>query len=50
MSSISRNFGFIVFENQAFNVSIVNFNSMENNSAREFDFSRANTAEAASLS
>ena len=41
MSSISRNVGFIVFENQAFTVSIVNFNSMENNSEGEVDFSRA---------
>ena len=50
MSFTSRNFGFIVFENQSVNVSIVNFNLMENNSAREVDFSQAKTAEAASLS
>lgn len=50
MSFNSINFGFIVFENQAFNVSIANFNSMENNSAREVDFSRADTEEAASFS
>ena len=46
----SRNFDFIVSENQAFNTSIVNFNSTENNSAREVDFSHANTAVAASFS
>ena len=50
MSSRERNFDFIVFENQAFNVTILNFNSTENNSAREVDFSRANTAVAASFS
>ena len=41
MSFKSRHFGFIVFENQSFNTSIVNFNSPENYSAREVDFSRA---------
>ena len=46
----SRNLGLIVFENQLFNVSIVNFNSTENSSASEVDFSRAKTAVAASLS
>ena len=46
----SRNFDFIVSENQTFNVSIVNFNSTENIAAREVDFSRANTASAASFS
>ena len=45
----SKNFGFIIFVNQLFKVSTVNFNSTENNSAREADFSRAKTAEAASL-
>ena len=50
ISFTSKNFDFTVFENQAFNVSIVNFNSTENNSAREVDFSRANTTEAASFS
>ena len=45
----SKNFGFIIFVNQSFKVSTVNFNSTENNSAREADFSRAKTAEAASL-
>ena len=38
ISFTSRNFGFIVFENQVFNVSIVNFNLAENNSVREVDF------------
>ena len=47
MSFTTKNFGFIVFENQSFNTSTVNFNSTENNSAREVDFSRANTANAA---
>ena len=50
MSFKSRNFGFIVFENQSFNMSIVNFNSPENYSAREVDFSPSNTVEAASFS
>ena len=35
----------MVFENQSFKVSTVNFNSTENNSAREVDFSRANTTD-----
>ena len=43
MSFSSKNLGFITLENQSFNVSIVNFNSTENNSARGLDFSRANT-------
>lgn len=47
----SRNFiGFILFENQLFKVSIVNFSSTENGSVRKVDFSRANTAEAIPLS
>lgn len=50
MSFSSRTFGFIVFEKQLSKVSIVHFNSTENSSAREVDFSRANTAETASLS
>ena len=48
MSSSSKNFGFMILENHPFKVSIVNFSSTENNSAREVDFSWANTAEAAS--
>ena len=40
----------MVFEKQSFKVLIVNFNSTENNSAREVDFSRAHTADAAFLS
>ena len=47
----SRNFiGFILFENQLFKVSIVNFSSTENSSVRKVDFSHANTAEAIPLS
>ena len=49
MSSISKNVGFIILENQSFKVSTVNFNSTKNNSARDTVFSRANTAEAASF-
>ena len=49
MSSISKNFGFMILENQSFKVSTVNFNLTENNSARNIAFSRANTAEAASF-
>ena len=50
MSFNSKNFGFIVFENQLFRVSIVNFSSTENSLTREVDFFCANTVEAASLS
>lgn len=50
MSLSSRNFGIIILKNQSLNVSIVNFNSTENNPAREVDFSRTNTAEAAAFS
>ena len=50
MSFNSKNFGFIVFENQLFRVSIVNFSSTENSLTRELDFFCANIAEAASLS
>ena len=50
MSFSSKNLGFMTLENQSFNVSIVNFNSTENNSAREVDFSRDNSADAASFS
>ena len=50
MSSISRNFSFIILENQSFKVSALNFNSTENNSATDVAFSRANTAEATSFS
>ena len=50
MSYSSRNLSIIVFVNQSFNVSIVNFNSTENSSARDVDFSRAKAAEAVSLS
>ena len=46
MSSSSKNLGFMTLENQSFNMPIVNFNSTKNNSAREVDFSRANTADA----
>ena len=49
MSSISKNFGFMILENQSFKVSTVNFNLTENNSARNVAFSCANTAEAASF-
>ena len=45
-----KNFDLIVSKNQAFNVSIVNFNSTENSSAKEVDFSRANPASAVSFS
>ena len=38
MSFNSGNAGLIVFENQLFNVSIVNFSSTENSSASEVDF------------
>ena len=38
------------FVNQSFKVSTVNFNSTENHSASEVDFSRAETTEAASFS
>ena len=50
MSFNSKNVGFILFENQLFKVSIVNFSSTGNSSARQVDFSPANTAESASLS
>ena len=50
MSFISRNAGFIMFENQSFKVSIVNFSSTENSSAREVVSSRANTVEEESCS
>ena len=49
MSSISKNFDFIILENQSFKVSTVNFNLTENNSARNVAFSCANTTEAASF-
>ena len=40
----------MILENQSFKVSLmVNFNFTENNSAKDVDFSRANTAEAASF-
>ena len=48
MSLSWKNFGFIIYENQSCNV--LNFNSTENNSTREVDFSWAKTAEAASFS
>ena len=38
MSFNSKNFEFIMLENQLFKVSIVNFNSTENSSAKEVDF------------
>ena len=44
ISSNSRSFDLIVFENQLCKVSMVNFNSMENSSASKVDFSRARTA------
>ena len=50
ISFSSKNVGFMVFENQSFKVSTVNFNSTENISAREVDFSRANNTDLASLS
>ena len=50
MSFNSKKFGFTVFEDQSFNTSIVNFNLTENNPAKEVNFSRANTTQAASLS
>ena len=49
MLSISKNFGFMILENQSFKVSTKNFNLTENNSARNVAFSLANTAEAASF-
>ena len=49
MSSSSKNFGFMILENQSFKVSMVNFSSTENSSAKDVDFSRASTAEAASF-
>ena len=49
MSSISKNFDFIILENQSFKVSTVNFNLTENDSARNVAFSCANTTEAASF-
>ena len=39
----------MILENQSFEVSMVNFSSTENNSAKDVDFSGANTAEAASF-
>ena len=39
MSSTSKKFGFLIPENQSFKVSMVNFSSRENSSAREVDFS-----------
>ena len=39
----------MILENHSFKVSTVNFSSTENNSARDVDFSQANTAEAASF-
>ena len=50
MSFSSKHLGFMTLKNQSFNMSIVNFNSTENNSAREVDFSQANTADASSFS
>ena len=50
MSLNTKNFEFIMLENQLFKVSSVNFNSTENSSAKEVDFSHANMAEATSLS
>ena len=49
MSLNSKNFGFIIFENQSLRISIVNFNSTENNSEREVHFSRANIKNASML-
>ena len=45
-----KNFGSIIFENQLLGVSIVNFNSADNNSAREGAFSCTKSPVAASLS
>ena len=39
----------MIIENHSFKVSTVNFNSTENNSARDVAFSQANTAKAASF-
>ena len=39
ISPSSKYFGFMAIENQSFKVSNVNFNSPENNSARDVDFS-----------
>ena len=50
MSSISKKCSFIIRENQSLKVSTVNFNSTENNSAKDVAFSCNNTAEAASFS
>ena len=49
MSSISKNFGVMILENQSFKVSMVSFSSTENTSVKVVDFLRANTAEAASF-
>ena len=50
MSSNSINIGLILFINQLFNVSIVNFNSTEKRSARNVNFLQERTAVLASLS
>ena len=39
----------MIFENQSFKVSTLNFNPTENNSARDVAFYLANTAEATSF-
>ena len=49
MVSISKNFGFKIDENQSFKVSAGIFNYTEKSLASEVDFSRANTASAASF-
>ena len=49
MSSTSGNLGFMIFENQSFKVSTVNFNPTENNSAKDVPFYLANAVEAASF-
>ena len=41
---------YLLFANQLFKVSIVNFSSTENSTANELDFYRARTAVAASFS
>ena len=50
ISSNSRNLGSKIFENQLLNVSMVNFNSIENSSASQVDFSRSKTEVAAYFS
>ena len=49
MMSTSKNLGFKMDKNQSFKVLTVHFNSTEKSSTSQVDFSRANTASAASF-